>query len=190
MSGEVYSPVNYDGRTHGTCQLQACMGNSLNIPAVKVELGIGVSTVVQMARTMGAPPYTIHGTDQNGFGIYTNDDPLNSYGPSLTLGGYGETPLQMATGASVLATQGILREPYAVTLITRADQLLFVHTTSPGSGRICSSRWTRRPIDSLAWCGPARGSPWRTPEKAAGTNRPDAAAEVRFWIRHARSDER
>jgi len=132
MSGEVYSPVNYDGRTHGTCQLQACMGNSLNIPAVKVELGIGVSTVVQMARTMGAPPYTIHGTDQNGFGIYTNDDPLNSYGPSLTLGGYGETPLQMATGASVLATQGILREPYAVTLITRADHLLFVHTTSPG----------------------------------------------------------
>jgi len=132
MSGEVYSPVNYDGRTHGTCQLQACMGNSLNIPAVKVELGIGVSTVVQMARTMGAPPYTLHGTDQNGFGIYTNDDPLNSYGPSLTLGGYGETPLQMATGASVLATQGILREPYAVTLITRADQLLFVHTTSPG----------------------------------------------------------
>ena len=132
MSGEVYSPVNYDGRTHGTCQLQACMGNSLNIPAVKVELGIGVSTVVQMARTMGAPPYTIHGTDQNGFGIYTNDDPLNSYGPSLTLGGYGETPLQMATGASVLATQGILREPYAVTLITRGDNLLFVHTASPG----------------------------------------------------------
>src|SRR5438477_5564106 len=74
MSGEVYSPVNYDGRTHGTCQLQACMGNSLNIPAVKVELGIGVSTVVQMARTMGAPPYTLHGTDQNGFGSYTNDD--------------------------------------------------------------------------------------------------------------------
>src|SRR2546422_8160945 len=39
MSGEVYSPQNYDGRTHGTCQLQACMGNSLNIPAVKVERG-------------------------------------------------------------------------------------------------------------------------------------------------------
>jgi penicillin-binding protein 1A len=128
MSGEVYSPVNYDGRTHGTCQLQACMGNSLNIPAVKVELGIGVSSVVQMARSMGAPPYTIHGTDQNGFGIYTNDDPLNTYGPSLTLGGYGETPLQMATGASVLATQGWLREPFAIALVTRGDHLVYKHT--------------------------------------------------------------
>src|SRR5438270_8842053 len=95
----VWKPQNYDGHYHGTCQLQACMGNSLNIPAVKVELGIGVSTVVQMARTMGAPPYTLHGIDQNGFGIYTNDDPLNSYVPSLTFGGYGETPLQLATGA-------------------------------------------------------------------------------------------
>src|SRR5438094_8698439 len=56
MSGEVYAPQNYDGRLHGTCQLQACMGNSLNIPAVKVELGIGVSTVVAMERSMGAPP--------------------------------------------------------------------------------------------------------------------------------------
>src|SRR5205823_14358590 len=30
-SGEVYAPHNYDGKYHGTCQLQACMGNSLNI---------------------------------------------------------------------------------------------------------------------------------------------------------------
>ena len=119
ISGEVYAPQNYDGRTHGTCQLQACMGNSLNIPAVKVELGIGVSTVVQMARTMGAPPYQLHGTDANGFPNYTSDDPINTFGPSLTLGGYGETPLQMATGASVLATQGILRQPYSITVVTK-----------------------------------------------------------------------
>jgi membrane peptidoglycan carboxypeptidase len=108
------------------------MGNSLNIPAVKVELGIGVSSVVQMARTMGAPPYTNHGTDADGWPVYTNDDALNTYGPSLTLGGYGETPLQMATGASVLATQGILRQPYAVNVVTRGDRLLYAHVTDPG----------------------------------------------------------
>src|SRR6266571_6491808 len=62
----MWRPRNYDGRYHGTCQLQACMGNSLNIPAVKVELGIGVPSVVQMARTMGAPPYQLHGYDANG----------------------------------------------------------------------------------------------------------------------------
>ncbi len=127
FSGEAYSPVNYDGKTHGTCQVQACMGNSLNIPAVKVELGIGVSSVVQMARTMGAPPYQLHGYDSNGFPLYTNDDPPNTFGPSLTLGGYGETPLQMATGASVLATQGILREPYAINVVMKSEHLVYAH---------------------------------------------------------------
>src|SRR5947208_16894704 len=32
-SQTTYAPQNYDGLYHGTCQLQACMGNSLNIPA-------------------------------------------------------------------------------------------------------------------------------------------------------------
>ena len=139
MSLEVYTPRNYDGRYHGTCQLQVCMGNSLNIPAVKVELGIGVSTVVNMARTMGAPPYVPHGLDANGYPIYTNDDPLNVYGPSLTLGGYGETPLQMATGASVLATQGLLRTPYAINLVTRGDHLVYMHGLDPGK-RVLDAR--------------------------------------------------
>lgn len=128
----VWRPRNYDGRYHGTCQLQACMGNSLNIPAVKVELGIGVSTVVTMARNMGAPPWVPHGVDQYGYPIYTNDDALNVYGPSLTLGGYGETPLQMATGASVLATQGLLRQPFAINLVTRGDALVYMHEYDPG----------------------------------------------------------
>src|SRR5207302_1827682 len=131
-SGEAYSPVNYDGRTHGTCQLQACMGNSVHIRAVSVELGIGVSSVVEMARAMGAPPYQLDGNDANGFPNYTTDDPLNTYGPSLTLGGYGETPLQMATGASVLATQGILRQPFAINVVTRGDKLLSAHQATPG----------------------------------------------------------
>jgi len=139
ISGEVYRPQNYDGRFHGTCQLQVCMGNSLNIPAVKVELGVGVSSVVQTARSMGAPPYQLHGTDANGFPIYTTDDPLNTYGPSLTLGGYGETPLQMATGASVLATQGLLRQPYAINLIARGGHLLYAHQYDPGT-RILDAR--------------------------------------------------
>jgi membrane peptidoglycan carboxypeptidase len=139
ISGEAYSPQNYDGKTHGTCQLQACMGNSLNIPAVKVELGIGVSSVVDMARAMGAPPYQNHGTDANGFPIYTADDPNNTFGPSLTLGGYGETPLQMATGASVLATQGILRQPFSIDVVTKGDRLLYAHQMTPGK-RVLDAR--------------------------------------------------
>jgi membrane peptidoglycan carboxypeptidase len=134
-----WKPRNYDGRYHGTCQLQVCMGNSLNIPAVKVELGVGVANVVQMARTMGAPPWVPHGVDQYGYPIYTNDDPMETFGPSLTLGGYGETPLQMATGASVLATQGLLRQPFAINLVTRGDQLVYMHQFDPGK-RVLDAR--------------------------------------------------
>ena len=118
----VWRPRNYDGRFHGTLPLQQCMGNSLNIPAVKVEMGVGVQNVVNMARNMGAPPWTLHAD-----GSETNDDPLNSYGPSLTLGGYGETPLQMATGASVLAAQGVLHQPFAIGRIDRNGNTIYTH---------------------------------------------------------------
>jgi len=128
---QAYRPMNYDGRYHGTCQLQVCMGNSLNIPAVKVELGVSVGSVVSMARLMGAPPYQQH-SDANGNPVFTTDDALNTYGPSLTLGGYGETPLQMATGASVLATQGILRQPYAIDHVSRNSATVYYHMPDPG----------------------------------------------------------
>ena len=128
----VWKPQNYDGKLHGTCLLEVCMGNSLNLPAVKVELGVGTGYVAAFARNMGAPPYQLHGYDPNGYPIYTTDDPLSSFGPSLTLGGYGETPLQMATGASVLATQGLLRRPYAINIVTRGGNLLYAHQYDPG----------------------------------------------------------
>src|SRR5437899_3018970 len=121
-TGAVYSPQNYDGTYHGTCQVQECIGNSLNIPAVKVELGVGVPTVVQMARSMGAPPWQQHPD-----GSFTNSDDLNSFGPSLTLCGYGETPLQVATGASVLAAQGTLQQPFAIVRVQRGGATIYQH---------------------------------------------------------------
>src|ERR1051325_8338066 len=127
---EKWVPRNYDGRFHGTCQLQVCMGNSLNIPAVKVELSVGVRNVVNMARLMGAPPYQQHGVDANGYPVFTTNDALNSYGPSLTLGGYGETPLQMATGASVLAAQGILHQPFSVQTVIQDGKTIYTHQDS------------------------------------------------------------
>jgi len=116
-----YTPRNYDGRLHGTCQLQACFLNSLNIPAVRVELGLpnGPADIAEMARNMGAPPW--HCQDPPACQHFTDNDALSSYGASLTLGGWGETPLQMATGASVLAAQGVLHPPTSLASITTAD---------------------------------------------------------------------
>ncbi|HXM57625.1 MAG TPA: transglycosylase domain-containing protein [Candidatus Dormibacteraeota bacterium] len=116
-----YQPKNYDGGYHGTLQLQQAMGNSYNVPAVKVEMSIGIDRVVDMARRMGAPPLVPH-FSANGTALpFTSDDPPSTFGPSLTLGGYGETPLQMATGASVLGAQGVYHQPFGIASITASD---------------------------------------------------------------------
>jgi membrane peptidoglycan carboxypeptidase len=123
-----YVPRNYDGGYHGTCQLQQCFLNSYNIPAVKVEVEQGIGNVVTMARAMGAPPWR-RVTE----GVYVSDDPLDAYGPSLTLGGWAETPLQMATGASVLASGGLLRQIHSVRSITSSDGVPIL-TVDPNQG--------------------------------------------------------
>jgi membrane peptidoglycan carboxypeptidase len=120
--GQRWTPKNYDLGYHGVCQLQACLGNSLNVPAVEVELGTGTQAVVDMARRLGAPPFQEHG------GRYTTEDPAASFGPSLTLGGYGETPIQMATGVATLAARGVLHAPQSVMAVTAGGQRLFTAT--------------------------------------------------------------
>ena len=45
----------------------------------------------------------------------------------------------MATGASVLATQGLLRQPYAIELVTRSDHLMYAHAYDPGK-RVLDAR--------------------------------------------------
>jgi penicillin-binding protein 1A len=122
--GTMWKPQNYGNHFYGSVQFQQAMGNSLNIDAVKVELATGIDKVVEMARAMGAPPLVTHSA-KNPDGTYatwyTNDDPVDTFGPSLTLGGYGETPLQMAQGASVLAAQGILHPAFGISRITASD---------------------------------------------------------------------
>ena len=115
-----YRVFNFDRHFHGTCELQVCLGNSLNPPAIQAELGTSIPDVVKTARAMGAPPLQAH-FDPLGTVTYITDAPEDSFGPSLTLGGYGETALQLATAMSVLASGGLVRTPTAISSITRSD---------------------------------------------------------------------
>jgi membrane peptidoglycan carboxypeptidase len=94
-----YAPLNYDRRFHGTLPVKMAMGNSLNIPAIKVELTTGIPAVLSAARRMG---------------VTSLNQGDSSYGMSLTLGGYGVSPLDMATGASTLGNLGIRHQPAPV----------------------------------------------------------------------------
>jgi len=93
-----YCPVNYDGKFHGPVQLRFALGNSFNIPAVKMMALNGVANMVASASAMG---------------ISTFKDPKN-YGLSLTLGGGEVTMLDMARAFGVFANSGIRKDLVAI----------------------------------------------------------------------------
>ncbi len=95
---KLYCPVNYDGTFHGPTQIRFDLGNSYNIPAVKVLAINGVEEFVQKAREMG---------------ISTFKDPKN-YGLSLTLGGGEVRMIDMATAFSSFANLGIRQDIWAL----------------------------------------------------------------------------
>src|SRR2546425_1572965 len=92
-------PVTYARRFHGTLPLKMVMGNSLNIPALKVELRTGIPAVVDMAQRLGLTC----------LGEPCGSKKPEDYGMSLTLGAYPVRLADIATPASTLAT---LRVPH------------------------------------------------------------------------------
>ncbi len=86
-----YCPKNYDGRFRGAQTVRNCLGNSLNIPAVKALRAIGLEVFIDQATRMGITTWT---------------DPSN-YGLSLTLGGGEVRMIDMAQAFGVLANQGV-----------------------------------------------------------------------------------
>jgi len=102
---EPYIPLNYDLKYHGVLPLKMAMGNSLNIPAIKTELRVGIPNVLNMARRMGVTHLTM---------------PDDNYSLSLTLGGYEVTPIDMATGTATLADMGVRHMPAPIVSIQDA----------------------------------------------------------------------
>jgi membrane peptidoglycan carboxypeptidase len=100
-----YTPENYDHLWHGVVTLRLALANSLNIPAVKVEVWNGVKTVARTAYRMGI-------TD------LWRDNP-HCCGWSLTLGGLeqGVKLVQHTAAYGALATEGLYVPPISFTRI-------------------------------------------------------------------------
>jgi membrane peptidoglycan carboxypeptidase len=111
-----YTVEDFDLRSHGVCALRDCLGNGFNVPAVEMELGLGVAPVVEMARALGAPPLQIEVPGGSSNATAAPD----SFGLSLTLGGYAETPLAMTAGLATLADGGTARAPNPLLEVTPA----------------------------------------------------------------------
>jgi len=94
FAGQNYSPVNYDGRFHGTVSLRTALASSYNVPAVKVLSSIGVERMVEQGKKMGIKSWT----------------KPDRFGLSLTLGGGDVTMLDMARVYGTLANSGKMED--------------------------------------------------------------------------------
>jgi membrane peptidoglycan carboxypeptidase len=109
---------NYDGRSHGIQPLKKAMGNSLNIAAVKVELSIGVPSVLSWMRNINVRPRYVIANPDGSFGGYDANAPSDEYGPSLTLGGYPITLLEHVNGIATYAAMGVYHSPESILQVT------------------------------------------------------------------------
>jgi len=90
---KAYCPVNYDGQFHGPVQMRFALGNSYNIPAVKMLALNGVKDFVASASA-----FTINSFKDS-----------SKYGLSLTLGGGEITMVEMSQAFSAFANRGVAK---------------------------------------------------------------------------------
>src|SRR3989344_1875040 len=86
-----YCPKNYDCDFHGAVQVRFALGNSYNMPAVRVLALNGIEHFIDFAKQMGITTFT----------------ESKNYGLSLTLGGGEVRPIDMAEAFGVFANAGI-----------------------------------------------------------------------------------
>lgn len=116
-----YCPTNYGGAYHGIQTLRNSLGNSLNIPAVKMMKLNGVKTFVASASAMG---------------LETLKDPSN-YGLSLALGGGDVTMVDMNTAYGVLANGGVKQDSVSILkVLDKNGKVLDEYKDIPGERQI------------------------------------------------------
>lgn len=114
--GEPYKPQNYTGEYHGPIQLRFALGNSLNVPAVKILALVGVKDMLQTAFDMGFT--TLEPSNEN----------MKRFGLSVTLGGGEVRLLDMVAAYSAFANGGLRVEPISILKVEDKDgKVLFEH---------------------------------------------------------------
>ncbi|MBV8196191.1 MAG: penicillin-binding protein, partial [Candidatus Dormibacteraeota bacterium] len=125
-----YAPFDYDRRWHGTCQLKACLGNSFNMPAVKVEYGTGIPYINNVELAAGVD--SINSSCLDGSGNVVSNLPSPTQW-AATLGGLtcGISVLDLADGASTIADLGMHHPATPVTKITNVETGKAMYTYDP-----------------------------------------------------------
>jgi penicillin-binding protein 1A len=109
MTIDGWTPKDYEGLSagYGFCEMEYCLGNSLNLPAVRTEYALGVLPIANLAVDAGVS--LIAGPNF--------PDPAEY---SFTLGTFPVSPLDLADGAATIADLGVHHAPAPVVKVTDA----------------------------------------------------------------------
>jgi penicillin-binding protein 1B len=102
FDGKEYTPNNYGEKFHGQVTAREALTYSLNVATIKVAEMVGYTRVTDMAHQFGLDP-SIQPT------------------PSVALGAYEMTPLEVATGYTILANDGVRTEPMFIRNVVNAQ---------------------------------------------------------------------
>jgi penicillin-binding protein 1B len=98
----VWTPANYDGRAYGNITVRTAIENSVNTATVRLASDVGFDEVVRTARAAG---------------IRSRLPAL----PSMPLGSFEVTPVELAYAYATIASRGIRFDPFPLFSITEAD---------------------------------------------------------------------
>ncbi|MEX0582294.1 MAG: PBP1A family penicillin-binding protein, partial [Sneathiella sp.] len=115
-----WAPSNYTNQYNGAMSLREAFARSINTVAVKVTEQVGRDKVAGMAKNLGL----------------TGNFPLH---PSISLGTYEVTLLEMTAAHAVIANGGTAVLPYGVIEIREKDGPVLYSRQTSGQGRIVSA---------------------------------------------------
>lgn len=98
FNGKPYQPANFHHELFGPVTMRKAIAHSLNIPTVQLAQQTGYGAVVEVARRAG---------------LNMDIQPT----PSVALGAYEVTPLEIAGGYTIFANHGMFAKPYYIASI-------------------------------------------------------------------------
>ena len=120
FDGRPYEPGNFKNEFFGQVTLRRALAKSMNIATVKVAEAVGYDHIADLARRAGMN-YDIHAT------------------PSIALGSYVVTPLEIAGAYTIFPNRGAMLQPSLVSMV-RSQNGKVIYTHKPKSKQVLDPR--------------------------------------------------
>ncbi len=102
VPGGVWTPSNFEGKAYGTITVRRMIEDSVNTAAVRLAMNVGLPEVARTARLAGIT------------------SPLSPV-PSMALGSFEVTPMELAYAYATIASGGTRFDPFPLFSVTAAD---------------------------------------------------------------------